>query len=151
MSVLQVKKLRPQARLPQRATTASAGLDLYAAVATVIPPATVASTGGVNIGRGLVATGIALSFPVGLVGRVGSRSGWSVTANIEVGAGWIDSDYRGELQVELKNFSAEPFEIAVGQRIAQLFILPWTNLAVELAADLPPSERGVGGFGSTGS
>jgi dUTP pyrophosphatase len=151
MSILQIKKLHPQARIPQRATAASAGLDLYAAVATIIPPAQVTTQGCVNIGRGLVATGIAMSFPPGLVARIGSRSGWSITANIEVGAGWIDSDYRGEIQVELKNLSAEAFAISVGQRIAQLFILPLVSLPILQTDSLPSSERGNGGFGSTGN
>jgi dUTP pyrophosphatase len=113
-------------------------------------PASHANGGAVDIGRALVGTGIALSLPPGHVGRIGSRSGLSVTRNIEVGAGWIDSDYRGEIKVELKNFSSQEFVVEPGARIAQLMILPIATPELEPADDLPPSTRGTGGFGSTG-
>lgn len=113
-------------------------------------PASRANGGTVDIGRALIGTGIALSLPPGHVGRIGSRSGLSVTKNIEVGAGWIDSDYRGEIKVELKNFSSQEFVVEQGQRIAQLIILPIATPELEPVEDLPPSSRGADGFGSTG-
>jgi dUTP pyrophosphatase len=104
----------------------------------------------VEIGHALVATGIAISLPPGHVGRIGSRSGLSTRHNIEVGAGWIDPDYRGELKIELKNFSNRDFVVEEGMRIAQLFVLPFASPEVEVTGQLPRSGRGAGGFGSTG-
>jgi dUTP pyrophosphatase len=146
---MKVTRLSPQAKLPFRASEHAAGYDLFASESAVIP-ASHANGGAVDIGRALVGTGIALSLPPGHVGRIGSRSGLSVTRNIEVGAGWIDSDYRGEIKVELKNFSSQEFVVEPGARIAQLMILPIATPELEPADDLPPSTRGTGGFGSTG-
>lgn len=150
MDELKVKRLIESARLPVRMTVGSAGFDLYAAVATIVPPARVVEDQTVEIGRALVSTGLAFEIPLGMVGRIGSRSGISVKSNLEVGAGWIDSDYRGELQVEMKNLSAKPFTIAVGDRIAQLIILQLGNIKLIEVAELNLSPRGEGGFGSTG-
>ena len=102
------------------------------------------------IGRALVSTGIALVIPRGCVGKIGSRSGLSVDRNIEVGAGWIDPDYRGEIKVELKNFDSREFVIEAHMRIAQLFVLRLANVKLEHASRLPISGRGARGFGSTG-
>jgi dUTP pyrophosphatase len=101
-------------------------------------------------GRQLVMTGIRLKIPDGMAGLVWSRSGLSVAHGIEVGAGLIDSTYRGELGVLLYNHSDEPFEIKKGNRIAQLVTVPImldTYLKVETLDETP---RGEGGFGSTG-
>jgi dUTP pyrophosphatase len=136
--------------LPRRASEGAAGFDLFAAERTVIPAARMLE-GRVNIGRALVPTGLALSIPEGHVGRVGSRSGLSVKHNIETGAGWIDSDYRGELKVELKNFSGLEFVVEEGDRIAQLIILPIVTPELEEVDALSPTTRGAGGFGSTGA
>ena len=146
---MKVTRLSPQAKLPLRASEHAAGFDLFADERAVIP-ASRANGGTVDIGRALIGTGIALSLPPGHVGRIGSRSGLSVTKNIEVGAGWIDSDYRGEIKVELKNFSSQEFVVEQGQRIAQLIILPIATPELEPVEDLPPSSRGADGFGSTG-
>lgn len=113
-------------------------------------PGSVAWDGHAEIGHALVSTGIALSLPPGHVGRIGSRSGLSTRHNIEVGAGWIDPDYRGEVKVELKNLSAQDFIVEEGARIAQLIILPVASPELEWSDNLPASERGTGGFGSTG-
>jgi dUTP diphosphatase len=146
---VKITRLSPQAKVPLRASEYAAGFDLFSAERAVIP-ASRANGGTVDIGRALVGTGIALNLPPGHVGRIGSRSGLSVTKNIEVGAGWIDSDYRGEIRVELKNFSGQDFLVEQGARIAQLIILPIATPELELADELPPSCRGTGGFGSTG-
>ncbi len=114
-------------------------------------PAAQMLEGRVNIGRALVPTGVALDIPERHVGRVGSRSGLSVKHNIEVGAGWIDSDYRGELKVELKNFSGLEFIVEEGDRIAQLIILSIVTPALEEVDSLSPTTRGTRGFGSTGA
>jgi dUTP pyrophosphatase len=147
---VKISRLSSHARLPSRASDGAAGYDLFAAVRTVIPAARMLE-GRVNIVRALVPTGVALSIPEGHVGRVGSRSGLSVKHNIETGAGWIDSDYRGELKVELKNFSGLEFVVEEGDRIAQLIILPIVTPELEEVDALSPTTRGAGGFGSTGA
>ncbi len=146
---MKVARLSPKARLPAKASEGAAGYDLFASEAAVVP-ASVVRDGRVEIGHALVGTGIAVSLPAGHVGRIGSRSGLSARHNIEVGAGWIDPDYRGEVKVEVKNFSGRDFIVEEGMRIAQLFILPFASPEPEEAACLPPSARGAGGFGSTG-
>lgn len=146
---MKINRLSASARLPRRASDGAAGFDLFAAERTVIPAAH-AREGHVDIGRALVPTGLAFSIPAGHVGRIGSRSGLSVKHNIETGAGWIDSDYRGEVKVELKNFSGQDFIVEEGDRIAQLIILPIVTPELETIEYLPPTPRGAGGFGSTG-
>ena len=146
---MKVTKLSPNAKVPVKATYGAAGYDLFASEATVIPASAVRD-GQVEIGHALVATGIAISLPPGHVGRIGSRSGLSTRHNIEVGAGWIDPDYRGEIKIELKNFSNQDFVVEVGMRIAQLLVLPFASPEVEVADELPRSVRGGSGFGSTG-
>ena len=146
---MKITRLFPQAKLPVRASEGAAGFDLFAGEATVIPASTVRD-GFVDVGRALVSTGIAISLPTGHVGRIGSRSGLSVRHNIEVGAGWIDPDYRGEIKVEMKNLSSRAFQVEAGMRIAQLIIVPIASPDLELVDTLPLSERGAGGFGSTG-
>jgi dUTP pyrophosphatase len=147
---VKISRLSSHAQLPRRASDGAAGYDLFAAERTVVAAAGMIE-GRVNIGRALVPTGLALSIPEGHVGRIGSRSGLSVKHNIEVGAGWIDSDYRGELKVELKNFSGLEFIVEEGDRIAQLIILPIATPALEEVDSLSPTTRGKGGFGSTGA
>jgi dUTP pyrophosphatase len=146
---VKVARLSPKAKLPVKASAGAAGYDLFASEAAVVPASAV-HDGRVEIGHALVGTGIAVSLPPGHVGRIGSRSGLSVRHNIEVGAGWIDPDYRGEVKIEMKNFSGQDFIVEEGMRIAQLFILPFASLELEEADGLPPSTRGAGGFGSTG-
>jgi len=146
---VKVTKLSPKAKLPVKASAGAAGYDLFASEAAVVPASAVRD-GRIEVGRALVGTGIAVSLPPGHVGRVGSRSGLSVKHNIEVGAGWIDPDYRGEVKIEMKNFSGQDFIVEAGMRIAQLFILPFASPELEEADGLPPSARGAGGFGSTG-
>ena len=89
--------------------------------------------------------------PRNCVGKIGSRSGLSVNKNIEVGAGWIDSDYRGEVCVELKNLSPHEFPVESGMRIAQLFVLSLAVSEIICSNDLPPSQRDQSGFGSSGT
>lgn len=146
---MKVARLSLKAKLPVKASKGAAGYDLFASEAAVVP-ASAMRDGRVEIGHALVGTGIAISLPPGHVGRIGSRSGLSTRQNIEVGAGWIDPDYRGEVKIEMKNFSGQDFIVEEGMRIAQLFILPFASLELEEADGLPPSARGVGGFGSTG-
>jgi len=146
---VKVTRLSPAARLPVKASAGAAGYDLFASEAAVVPASAVRD-GRVEIGHALVGTGLAISLPPGHVGRIGSRSGLSVRHNVEVGAGWIDPDYRGEVKIEMKNFSGQDFTVEAGMRVAQLFILPFASPDLEEADGLPPSARGAGGFGSTG-
>jgi dUTP pyrophosphatase len=146
---VKVTRLSPAARLPVKASEGAAGYDLFASEAVVVPASTVRD-GQIEIGHALVGTGLAISLPPGHVGRIGSRSGLSVRHNVEIGAGWIDPDYRGEVKIEMKNFSGRDFTVETGMRVAQLFILPFASPVLEEADGLPTSARGAGGFGSTG-
>jgi deoxyuridine 5'-triphosphate nucleotidohydrolase len=150
MPELKIKRLKQTAKLPVRMTPGSAGLDLYAAEEVTIPAAQVTKDGLVEIGRAVVSTGLLMEIPLGMVGKIASRSGLSVKHNLEVGAGWIDSDYRGEILVEMKNFSAHPFLVKPGERIAQLVLLKLGEYLVTEVEAINNSVRGSGGFGSTG-
>jgi deoxyuridine 5'-triphosphate nucleotidohydrolase len=150
MPKLGVKLVHPGAIPPQKMTAGSAGFDLYAAESVEIPPTHSEPDGRAEVGRALVSTGVVIELPQGTVGRIGSRSGLSVRANIEVGAGWIDNDYRGTVVVELKNLSSKSYQINEGDRIAQLLILPVVDAEISIVADTGQTARGPSGFGSTG-
>jgi dUTP pyrophosphatase len=139
---LEVMRVRAGARVPERAYAGDAGLDLAACERVQLGPGE----------RALVPTGLAVAIPEGYAGFVQPRSGLAARDGIAVvnSPGLIDSGYRGEIQVVLLNtdreqtFTAEP-----GERIAQLVVLPAPDLAVREVDELPPSERGVRGFGSS--
>lgn len=138
---LAVKKLREGARLPEYATAGAAGLDLYACLDT---PMELAAGEGV-----LVPSGVAVAIPQGYVGLVRDRSSLAVQGLLTV-AGVIDSDYRGEVLIALRNAGTTPASIQLGQRVAQMLIIPCPQAAVEELPELPVTARGTGGFGSTG-
>lgn len=117
-----------------------AGLDICANEFVVIEPHT----------RGLVSTGIRVAIPEGYVGLLWSRSGISSKQGVEVGAGCIDSTYRGEVKVLLYNHSDVPFTVMKGNRIAQLLTVPILTTKYEKVDSLDDTSRGEGGFGSTG-
>jgi dUTP pyrophosphatase len=127
---------------PARATAGAAGADLVAAEDVTIPP------GGVHA----VATGIALAIPEGYEGQVRPRSGLALKHGVTVlnAPGTIDADYRGEVKVILINHGPEPFRVSRGDRIAQLVIAAVTPARFERVDVLPETDRGQGGFGSTG-
>ena len=150
MASVKINLLSDQARIPEKMTSGSAGYDLYAASNAVVPAAKTSGNGAVDIGRCLVPLGIALELPIGTVGRIAARSGLSTRANIEVGAGWIDSDFRGEVMVELKNLSSVDFKIVPGDRIAQLILLTKVDAEFVLGDTLSSTPRGTSGIGSTG-
>lgn len=131
--------------LPAYATVGSAALDLLAAIGAdlVLPP----------LGRALVPTGIAIAIPPGFEAQVRPRSGLALKQGITVlnAPGTIDSDYRGEIGVILVNLSDIAATLHRGDRIAQLLLAEVARLAWDETRDLPPSGRGAGGFGSTGS
>ena len=130
--------------LPAYATEGAAGLDLRAVVEKefVLHPGD----------RVSVPTGIAVAVPPGYEGQVRSRSGLALRHGIVLpnSPGTIDSDYRGELHVIMANAGTEPFAIQRGDRIAQLVLAPVARLEWDEVDELPESERGAGGFGSTG-
>lgn len=147
MSVLSLRRLSPQARLPERMSASAAGLDLYACT----PEAPVELAPGQ---RALVPTGFAIAIADGHEGQVRPRSGLALRHGVTVlnAPGTIDADYRGELKVVLVNLGSEPYRIAHHERIAQLVIAPVIMAAAVEVEVLPPAagERGEGGFGSTG-
>jgi len=130
--------------LPVYATTGAAGADLCAAVDAelVIEPGS----------RCAVPTGLVVEIPDGFEAQVRPRSGLALRRGLTIinAPGTIDSDYRGELKVLLVNLGAESIAIARGDRIAQMVVAPVTRAAFVEAADVTPSDRGSGGFGSTG-
>jgi dUTP pyrophosphatase len=141
---LPVRRLHPDAIVPRRAYGGDAGLDLHAIEAVTLAPGARAS----------VATGIAVAIPEGLAGLVLPRSGLAARSGIALvnAPGLIDAGYRGELKVLLLNTDREtPCEIAAGDRIAQLVLIR-VELPAPIEVDaLPDSDRGEGGFGSSGS
>lgn len=149
LETVEVKRLCATASLPARGSALSAGFDLCASVDAVIPGCSLDDSGRVSIGRGLVPTGLAVAIPPGLYGRVAPRSGLAVKRGIDVGAGVIDADYRDEVRVVLFNLGPEPFEIRIGDRIAQLVFERIAEPRLVEVESLSGSDRG-GGFGSTG-
>ncbi|MCB1494082.1 MAG: dUTP diphosphatase [Rhodobiaceae bacterium] len=132
--------------LPAYQTADAAGMDLVAAVAADAPLTLAPGA------RALVPTGLQMAIPAGFEGQVRPRSGLAAKHGVTVlnTPGTIDADYRGEVQVILVNLSDAPFTIARGDRIAQLIIAPVTRVAIAETDDLDATERGAGGFGSTG-
>lgn len=146
MEVLKIKKVQENAVIPKRATEGSAGLDLCACI-----DAPLTLNGG---DTALIPTGLAIELPSSQYGAfVFARSGLSIKHGIGLlnAVGVIDSDYRGEIKVGVINQVKEPYTIEPGERIAQLVIMPVATLPVEEAKTLGESERGAGGFGSTGT
>jgi dUTP pyrophosphatase len=140
---LRVTRLDPRATLPTRAYPGDAGLDLYALEQAVLAPGERAS----------IPTGIAIEIPEGQAGLVLPRSGLAAKHGIAIvnAPGLIDAGYRGELRVLLLNTDrAQPFTVASGDRIAQLVLVQVTMPEVAEVEQLAPSERGGGGFGSSG-
>ena len=146
---VKVKIIDENGSIPLRMTPGSAGFDVFSCENAVIPASSVCNKRKVSIGRALVRSGIILEIPKGIVGRIGSRSGLSIKNNIEIGAGWIDNDYRGELKIEVKNLSEKPFKIQVGDRIAQIFFLALSDVVIKKVAHVSKTSRGNRGFGST--
>src|SRR5262245_22546716 len=128
--------------LPQYATAGAAGMDILSAEDVTLAPGA----------RHAVATGLAVAIPPGYEIQVRPRSGLALKHGISVPntPGTIDSDYRGELKVIMINHGAEAFAISRGDRVAQLVLAPVTQARWAEVAELDETERGAGGFGSTG-
>ena len=142
--VMKWKRLHKEAQLPQRQTEGAAGYDLRACVEA---PVTLAPGGSYAF-----PTGIAAEIPQGLVGLIFCRSGLGVKHGVSLPncVGVIDSDYRGELIVPLRNFGDKAYTIQPGERIAQLVLVPVFLPPVAEVEELSETQRGTGGFGSTG-
>jgi dUTP pyrophosphatase len=139
---LPIVRLNEGAIVPQRAYDGDAGLDLAACERVTLGPGE----------RAVVGTGLAVAIPEGFAGFVQPRSGLAARHGISVvnSPGLVDSGYRGELRVVLLNTDRqEPFTVEPGMRIAQLVVLPVPDVALVEVAELPGSERGVRGFGSS--
>jgi dUTP pyrophosphatase len=137
-----IRRLRADAVVPQRAYSGDAGVDLAACERVVLEPGE----------RAVVPTGLAVAIPDGYAGFVQPRSGLAARHGISVvnSPGLIDSGYRGEVRVVLLNTDPrEPFVVEPGMRIAQLVVLAVPELDLVEYDDLPGSERGVRGFGSS--
>lgn len=142
MNVLKVKRLLPSATLPTRAKPGDSGLDLYAVSTGAIPPRD----------RGLLSTGIAIELAPGYEAQVRPRSGMSTKKGVVAAFGTVDSGYRGEVKVTLINHDqVDWFHYKAGDRIAQLVVAPVSLPDVVEVSELDQTERGDGGFGSTGA
>lgn len=131
--------------LPSYESAGAAGMDLPAAVAAdiILQPGE----------RNLIPTGLAIALPNGYEAQIRPRSGLAARDGVTVlnTPGTVDADYRGEVKVILVNLGQEPFTVTRGVRIAQMVIAPVIQVAMEETATLPDTERGEGGFGSTGT
>lgn len=142
---IKIKKLKENAIIPTRGSASAAGYDLYACLDTEsvsIPPHAAAKIG----------TGIALAVPEGYFGAIFARSGLAAKQSLRPSncVGVADSDYRGEYIVFLHNDSNEERVINNGDRIAQLVIMPFMSVEFSETDSLDDTDRGIGGFGSTG-
>lgn len=138
-------KMKPQAIIPRYQTSGAAGADLHACIDE---PFTLAP-----MERAVIPTGIGIALPAGIEAQIRARSGLSTKFGISLinGVGTIDSDYRGEIGVGLVNLGLEPFTVEPQMRIAQLVIARYEQAVWDEVETLEVSERGVAGFGSTGT
>ena len=145
MTKILIKRLSKEISLPKYETAGSSGMDLAANIA-----------GNISIDPGktaIIPTGLALSVPKGFEVQIRPRSGLAAKKKISVlnTPGTIDSDYRGEIKVILINLGQETFKVEKGSRIAQMVVCPVVQAQIKEVEDLSETERGKGGFGSTGS
>lgn len=135
-----IKKLSDRAKLPERAKHGDAGYDLFAAENVLIKANS----------RALVKTNIAMAIPVGFYGKICDRSGLALKYGLTILAGTIDSGYRNDIGVVVHNTSDIPFEVSMGDKIAQIIFRQYFAPNFVESEALPESDRGQGGFGHTG-
>ena len=143
MASMRVKLLSENATVPTRGSNESAGWDLYAAEDTIVPAR----------GKAIIATDIAVAISTGYYGRIAPRSGMSWKNHTDIGAGVVDSDYRGPVGVVMFNHADTDLQITKDDRVAQMVIEKINTAPLLLVPDgveLDDTERGEGGFGSTG-
>jgi dUTP pyrophosphatase len=139
---LEIRLLNPDAVAPSRSRSGDAGYDLRATERVSVP----------QDGRRLVGTGVAIALPEGVAGLVTPRSGLAIEHGLTLlnAPGLIDPNYRGEIKVILHNTSERRYTVEIGDRIAQLLLVPYWAPELEVVEALPETERGAGGFGSSG-
>ena len=137
---IRVMKLSDTATIPTRGSAVAAGWDLYASQECIVPAR----------GKAIVSTDISIAVPVGYYGRVAPRSGMAWKKHTDIGAGVIDADYRGPVGVVMFNHSEEDLKIEVEDRVAQLVIEQISMAPLTEVDSLDDTERGEGGYGSTG-
>ena len=134
------KLLHSDAKLPSRSNPGDVGYDLASVESLTIPP----------WGKAIVPTGVSIAIPEDTYARIAPRSGLAAKHSIHVGAGVVDSGYRGELKVILFNLSGDEFSLSAGDRIAQIIVTQIATPDVVQVEILPDSVRGESGFGSSG-
>jgi len=137
---LKIKKIKKEARLPEYAHKNDAGMDLFSAESFVLSPGE----------RKICSTGVAMAIPAGYVGLIWDKSGIASKKGIKTMGGVIDCNYRGEVGVILQNLSEEKYEVKTGDKVAQMLIQKVECPMLEEVNKLEDTERGEGGFGSTG-
>ena len=144
--IVKVKKLDERAVLPTYGSAFAAGADLYA----LLQGESLSVAAGETV---LIGTGLSVEIPEGYVGLIYARSGLATKKGLAPAnkVGVIDADYRGEIKVALFNQSGKEQTILAGERIAQLVIAPFLSVTYEEAEELSSTDRGAGGFGSTGN
>lgn len=139
--VLKVKRISPDAKLPNYSHPADAGLNIYANEEIIIPPQE----------RRIISTGIAMAIPFGYVGLIWDRSSISSQIGLKILGGVIDAGYRGEIKVIIHNLTPQAYKVEKGLKIGQMLIQPVEQKEVVEVQELDETERGSGGFGSTGT
>ena len=137
--MININLLDPMAKIPTRGSDESAGLDLHTIESVTIPPGQ----------RALLKTGLAMSMPKGYVGLIWPRSKLAAKMGIDVLAGVVDSDYRGEIMISLLNTGLDPVEIKTGDKAAQMIIQRYSNMQINVVDDLDKTMRGQAGVNSS--
>lgn len=137
---IKIKKLHPDAVLPKYANPGDAGMDFFSNEETIIEPQQ----------RKLISTGISLAIPKGYVGLIWDKSGIAAKFGLKTMGGVIDAGYRGEVKIIVQNLSNEKFMVQKGMKIAQMLIQPVEQKKLLEVQELDETERGTGGFGSSG-
>lgn len=141
--ILRVKKLSESAVIPSYKTSGASGMDLSSTERVTLMP----------FERKLVPTGIAIELENGFEAQIRPRSGTSIKHGLTLinCVGTVDSDYRGEIFIPMINLSSTPYTIEIGERVAQMVISKYSSVDVQVVEQINDTERGTGGFGSTGS
>ena len=137
--MININILHEDAVTPTRGSKESAGLDLHTIESVTIPPGQ----------RALLKTGLAMSMPAGYVGLIWPRSKLAAKMGIDVLAGVVDSDYRGEIMISLLNTGLDPVEIKTGDKVAQMIIQRHSHMQINIVDDLDKTMRGQSGVNST--
>lgn len=139
--LVKFKLLNDKAKAPTKAHPHDAGFDVYAAQAGTVPP---------NRGYMDFKTGIAMQAPTGYYGKFASKSGMAINYDVVCFHGTIDNNYRGEMVVRLYNMGSYPYRVNIGDKIAQLVLIPYLTETGIVVDELDETDRGANGFGSTG-